>query len=68
MDRSANPSGAEHRASSPKEQDKQHSDTLRVGDRAPQFALSAANLAGTYSLSSVLGRGPAIVEFLRGTW
>ncbi len=44
------------------------SSTLRLGDRAPGFALAAANVAEKVSLSDLLGRGPVIVEFLRGTW
>ena len=44
------------------------STTLKVGDRAPEFALGAANRDGTISLRQTLARGPAIVEFLRGTW
>lgn len=42
---------------------------IRVGDRVPQFTLTAANQGGvTVSFQEVLARGPAIVEFLRGTW
>lgn len=44
------------------------SSTLKVGDRAPDFTLGAANRAGTVSLRDGLQRGPIIVEFLRGTW
>jgi peroxiredoxin len=44
------------------------SQTLHIGDRAPDFALAAANRAETYSLPQVLKRGPVILEFLRGTW
>ena len=43
-------------------------ETLKVGDRAPDFALSAANREGSVSLKQVLERGPVILEFLRGTW
>jgi peroxiredoxin len=43
-------------------------DILKIGDKAPDFTLSAANRASTFSLSELLQRGPAIVEFLRGTW
>ena len=46
----------------------QHSDTLRVGDAAPEFGLAAANRAGLFTLAEAHARGPAIVEFLRGTW
>lgn len=42
--------------------------TLRVGDRAPEFELFAANREGTVSLRELLARGPALLEFLRGTW
>jgi peroxiredoxin len=48
--------------------DKTTTDTLNIGDKAPDFTLSAANRPGTVSLSEFLQRGPAIVEFLRGTW
>ena len=44
------------------------SQTLRIGDRAPEFTLAAANRSGVYSLPHVLARGPVILEFLRGTW
>ena len=44
------------------------SDTLRVGDRAPDFTLAAANAAGTTSLAQLISAGPAVLEFLRGTW
>jgi peroxiredoxin len=44
------------------------STTLRVGDRAPQFTLSAANRAESFALDDMLRRGPVIAEFLRGTW
>ena len=44
------------------------SDTLKVGDPAPGFSLSAANRPETVSLSHLLQRGPLILEFLRGTW
>ena len=43
-------------------------ETLEIGSRAPNFSLSAANREGNFSLASLLGRGPVIVEFLRGTW
>jgi peroxiredoxin len=46
----------------------QHSSTLKVGDRAPEFTLASANGAGEVSLAQLLERGPAVVEFLRGTW
>lgn len=44
------------------------SSTLKVGDRAPDFTLAAANRDGTHSLRDALQRGPALLEFLRGTW
>ena len=44
------------------------SDTLKVGDRAPDFKLAAANAPDTASLSQLIGAGPAVLEFLRGTW
>jgi hypothetical protein len=44
-------------------------ETLEIGSRAPEFSLPSANWEGsTVTLSTLLGRGPAIVEFLRGTW
>ena len=48
--------------------DKSQSETLKIGDRAPAFSLTAANGEGGFSLATILQRGPAIVEFLRGTW
>ncbi len=42
--------------------------TLKLGDTAPSFELSAANSDDIISLDAVLRKGPAIVEFLRGTW
>jgi peroxiredoxin len=45
-----------------------HTETLKIGDRAPEFLLPAANREGIVSLSGSLTRGPVIVEFLRGTW
>ena len=45
-----------------------HTETLKVGDRAPEFVLPAANRDGLVSLSGSLTRGPVVVEFLRGTW
>jgi peroxiredoxin len=46
---------------------KERTETLAIGDRAPDFTLSAANREGTFSLSALWQRGPVIVEFLRGT-
>jgi peroxiredoxin len=44
-------------------------ETLELGVRAPEFSLPAANGEDSiFTLSTMLGRGPAIVEFLRGTW
>jgi peroxiredoxin len=42
-------------------------ETLAVGSPAPEFALSAANREGLFSLRELLG-GVLVVEFLRGTW
>ena len=57
---------------------KDHTETLRPGDRAPEFRLATANQAvgptgelktgDEVSLSQFIARGPVIVEFLRGTW
>jgi hypothetical protein len=44
------------------------SDTLKVGDRAPDFTLAAANHPGTVSLAELTARGVVVLEFLRGTW
>ncbi len=43
-------------------------DTLNLGDRAPDFELGAANRAERFGLAAALQRGPVILEFLRGTW
>jgi peroxiredoxin len=43
-------------------------DTLKIGNQAPDFTLSAANREERYSLAELRKRGPVIVEFLRGTW
>ena len=44
-------------------------ETLEVGSRAPEFSLASANWQGsTFTLSTMLGQGLVIVEFLRGTW
>ena len=45
-----------------------HTETLKVGSRAPEFALGAANREGVLTLSGFLRRGMLIAEFLRGTW
>lgn len=47
---------------------KSRTDTLEVGSRAPEFSLSAANRDGVFTLSGLIARGPATLEFLRGTW
>jgi hypothetical protein len=44
------------------------SSTLNPGSRAPDFSLSAANRPGTFTLAQFLENGPAVLEFLRGTW
>ncbi len=44
------------------------SSTLKPGDRAPEFTLSAANREGSFSLAELRARDTVIVEFLRGTW
>ncbi len=50
------------------------SDTLKVGDRAPEFKLLAANMTNVVGtalelrLERLLGKGPLVLEFLRGTW
>jgi len=45
-----------------------HTETLKLGDRAPEFLLRAANRDGISSLSGALTRAVVILEFLRGTW
>lgn len=45
-----------------------HTETLRVGSRAPEFSLRAANRTGEFSLSTLLSGGALVLEFLRGTW
>ena len=45
-----------------------HTETFKVGSRAPEFALEAANREGVLTLSGFLRRGVLIVDFLRGTW
>jgi peroxiredoxin len=44
------------------------SSTLHVGDRAPDFSLTAANREGVLTLSGLLANGAVWIEFLRGTW
>lgn len=43
-------------------------EALKVGDRAPEFVLPAANREGCISLADLLAGGVAVIEFLRGTW
>ena len=43
-------------------------ETLKVGERAPDFTLVAANRSETFSLADLVKHGPLIMEFLRGTW
>ncbi len=44
------------------------SDTLKLGDRGPYFTLDAANQSTRISLAELIREGPAVLEFLRGTW
>jgi hypothetical protein len=44
------------------------SSTLQVGDRAPNFSLRAANDSAEHTLAQAVASGPAVIEFLRGTW
>jgi len=43
------------------------SDTLKVGDRAPDFTLPTQKGAA-WSLGEALSRGPVLLVFHRGTW
>lgn len=45
-----------------------HTETLKIGARAPEFSLDAANRDGILTLSGFLKRAVLILEFLRGTW
>jgi peroxiredoxin len=45
-----------------------YTETLRVGSKAPDFSLLAANREGEFTLMGLLGSGILILEFLRGTW
>jgi peroxiredoxin len=45
-----------------------HTETLQVGSKAPDFTLAAANRDGELTLNGLLAKGALIVEFLRGTW
>jgi peroxiredoxin len=53
---------------------KDRTETLKIGDRAPEFKLPAANdtpiakVRQNVSLSQLVARGPVVMEFLRGTW
>ncbi|HEX6908257.1 MAG TPA: hypothetical protein VF154_16700 [Terriglobales bacterium] len=47
---------------------KERTETLAVGERAPDFTLPAANRQGNFAASEMWQRGPVILEFLRGTW
>lgn len=52
------------------------SGTLRPGDLAPEFKLTAVNRVDEaaerrlqqFSLGELVARGPVLLEFLRGTW
>jgi peroxiredoxin len=45
-----------------------HTDTLQLGSKAPEFTLPAANRDGEFTLTGLIGRGALVLEFLRGTW
>jgi hypothetical protein len=45
-----------------------HTETLRVGAKAPEFTLFAANRQGEFTLTALVATGALILEFLRGTW
>jgi peroxiredoxin len=45
-----------------------HTETLKIGARAPEFSLDAANRDGILTLSGFLKRALLILEFMRGTW
>jgi hypothetical protein len=47
---------------------KDRTETLKIGSRAADFSLGAANREGTFTLAGLLAQGALIVEFLRGTW
>ncbi len=47
---------------------KERTETLAVGEHAPDFTLPAANRQASFSASEAWQRGPLILEFLRGTW
>jgi peroxiredoxin len=44
-----------------------HTETLQVGSKAPDFVLKEAN-GSEFRLSGLLASGILILEFLRGTW
>lgn len=43
-------------------------ETLGIGSRAPEFRLGAANSSASQTLGEWTGKGPVVLEFLRGTW
>jgi peroxiredoxin len=45
-----------------------HTEKLRVGAKAPEFTLRAANREGEFTLTSLVAGGALTLEFLRGTW
>jgi peroxiredoxin len=47
---------------------KNQTEILSIGSPAPAFTLPSANREAKFSLSDLISRGAAIVEFLRGTW
>jgi peroxiredoxin len=48
--------------------DNMNSSTLHIGDTAPDFSLFSLNRQRAITLKSLIKRGPAVVEFIRGTW
>jgi hypothetical protein len=47
---------------------KNHTETLEINSRAPDFSVPAANHEGTFTLAGLLAQGTLILEFVRGTW
>lgn len=45
-----------------------HTETLCVGAKAPEFTLPAANRPSEFTLTALAASGALILEFLRGTW
>jgi hypothetical protein len=45
-----------------------HTETLRIGSKARDFSLKAANRPDEFTLTGLLASGILILEFLRGTW